>query len=128
AAALAAVSASISTPVCPFVLTSVTIFKRYPDSVFQLNEISTPDSDNGWHIGMIWCVFFAAMIPAIWATESTSPFLILSSVIALYISSVTSTELDALAILVETSLSETSTILRSEERRVGKEYRLRDSA
>src|SRR6185437_7888904 len=68
-----AVSASISTPVLPAVLTVATM--RSPASPAVAGSISTvtPVMGNGWHIGMSVLVCFAAIIPATRATAITSP-------------------------------------------------------
>ena len=61
AATLAAVSASISTPVSPWQRTSLRMC-RAASSIS--NEMSTFVSSNGWHIGISSLFFFAAMMPA----------------------------------------------------------------
>ena len=70
AATLAAVSASISTPVSPWQRTSLRMCRAASSAS---NEMSTFVSSSGWHIGMSSLFFFAAMMPATCATASTSP-------------------------------------------------------
>src|SRR6202167_5266379 len=71
-----AVSASISTPVWPATLTRARTL--IPGSFTSgASSIATSESASGWHSGMSSCVRLAAMMPAMRATESTSPFLAL---------------------------------------------------
>src|SRR5215218_5549661 len=70
AAPLTAVSASISTPVCPRVSTMASM--PIPSSSMA-NAIFTLVSISGWHIGISSGVFLAAMMAATCATASTSP-------------------------------------------------------
>ena len=71
AATAAAVSASISTPVCPLVLTVETIRTPF---VSTRTSTSAWDSINGWHKGISSEVFFEAITPAIRAISSGFPF------------------------------------------------------
>jgi len=66
-----ACSASISTPVGPFVFTVAEISKPQARGV---RVTSTLERANGWHIGIASAVRFAAWMPAMRATASTGPF------------------------------------------------------
>src|SRR6185437_4533867 len=68
-----AVSASISTPVCPVTFT-VARTRKPGSEGWGWISISTLVIGNGWHSGMSSCVRFAAMMPASRAAPSTSPF------------------------------------------------------
>src|SRR5699024_216114 len=70
AAALTAVRASISTPVSPAHRASARM--RTASSSTE-KAMSRPVRATGWHMGISSCVRLAAMIPATWATASTSP-------------------------------------------------------
>ena len=71
AATLAATSASISTPVSAVVFTFVAIETPFSH---RRRVTAMCDSGTGWHIGINSAVRFAAMIPAVRATSSGSPF------------------------------------------------------
>ena len=73
-----AVSASISTPVRPATFTrAVTLI---PGSLASgMASTSTCVSSSGWHKGINSCVRLAAMMPAMRAAPSTSPFFALPS-------------------------------------------------
>ena len=71
AATLAAVSASISTPVRPVVRTVALI--STPASTRSRSSV-TAETGNGWHSGIRSAVRLLPMIPASRATPSTSPF------------------------------------------------------
>ena len=68
-----AVSASISTPVFAVVRT-VAVISIAPRASSGSSETSMPVSGSGWQSGISSCVRFAAMMPAICAVVSTSPF------------------------------------------------------
>src|SRR4030043_783918 len=61
-------------------------------------------------MGIIWQVFLAAIIPAIWATAKTSPLAIFLSLIIFKVSGCITTEPSAIAIRCVSSLPPTSTI------------------
>src|SRR5258707_265205 len=69
-----AVSASISTPVCPVTLT---VARTASPSRSAVMSISTLLMASGWQSGISSWVFLAAMMPAMRAAPSTSPFLAL---------------------------------------------------
>src|SRR5829696_3517295 len=105
-----AVSASISTPVCPATFTSaVTLTPGSASSMAQ--STITLDSSSGWQSGMSSWVRFAAKMPASRAVPSTSPFLASPSRMRRTVSGVVTTAPSARATRAVTSFSETSTIL-----------------
>ena len=75
AATLAAVKASISTPVWPLVLTSDST-RTQQRSGSSCNCTSALDIMTLWHSGIKLLVALAPMMPASCAVERTSPFLI----------------------------------------------------
>ena len=70
---LTAVSASISTPVWPLTRTVASISTPAPSSD-GTRSTEMPLTGSGWHSGISSWVRFAAMIPAMRAVASTSPF------------------------------------------------------
>src|SRR3954453_7729470 len=104
-----AVSASISTPVGPVTFTLART--RQPGS-FALGSISTVtfDSARGWQSGISSAVRLAAMMPAIRATPSTSPFLACPLRIASSVSCCISTATRAVAVRAVSALADTSTM------------------
>src|SRR5712671_2046579 len=69
-----AVSASISTPVCPV---TFAVARTISPGKASSGSMSTAilESASGWQSGMSSCVFLPAMMPAMRAAPSTSPFL-----------------------------------------------------
>lgn len=67
-----ACSASISTPVLPVVSART---RQCTVCSCAFSSMSICDRAKGWHKGISSAVFFAAMMPAILAIPSTSPFL-----------------------------------------------------
>src|SRR3954452_12330675 len=109
-----AVSASISTPVGPVTFTLART--RQPGS-FALGSISTVtfDSARGWQSGISSAVRLAAMMPAMRAVPSTSPFLALPATIRSSVALVMTTRPPATASRSLAGLSDTSTIRASPE-------------
>src|SRR3954452_19489025 len=109
-----AVSASISTPVGP--VTFPLARTRQPGS-FALGSISTVtfDSARGWQSGISSAVRLAAMMPAMRAVPSTSPFLALPDTIRSSVALVMTTRPSATASRSLAGLSDTSTIRASPE-------------
>src|SRR3954449_1450381 len=109
-----AVSASISTPVGPVTFTLART--RQPGS-FALGSISTVtfDSARGWQSGISSAVRLAAMMPAMRAVPSTSPFLALPDTIRSSVALVMTTRPSATASRSLAGLSDTSTIRASPE-------------
>ena len=109
AAALTAVSASISTPVCPAQEADAVISteRRASSSV---REMSIPSIRTGWHIGMMSGVCFAAIMPATCATARTSPFFMPPFLMSAKVFSLTVTRPAATAVRTVAGLSPTSTI------------------
>src|SRR5580704_2390809 len=107
-----AVSASISTPVWPDTFTRAVT--RMPGSLASgVTSTSTCDNNRGWHSGISSWVRLAAMMPAMRAVPSTSPFLAsplrtMSSVFA-----VISTRPSATATRSVMALADTSTMWAS---------------
>src|SRR3569623_2089342 len=107
-----AVSASISTPVGPVTLTLAST--RQPGSLSSVVLSSvTLLSASGWHSGMRSEVRFAAMMPAIRAVPSTSPFLALPSTMSLSVSALITTKPSATATRSVASFADTSIICAS---------------
>src|SRR6202795_2587866 len=102
-----AVSASISTPVWPDTFTRAVT--RMPGSLASgVTSTSTCDNSRGWHSGINSWVRLAAMMPAMRAVPSTSPFLAsplctISSVIACISTRPSATATRSVAGLAETS-------------------------
>src|SRR5262245_7367692 len=69
-----AVSASISTPVCPFTLAVARTIRPGKASSGSMST-AILESASGWQSGMSSLVFLPAMMPAMRAAPSTSPFL-----------------------------------------------------
>src|SRR6185369_16633595 len=109
-----AVSASISTPVGPVTFTLART--RQPGS-FASGSISTVtfDSASGWQSGINSEVRLAAMMPAMRAVPSTSPFLALPETMRSSVAVVMRTRPSATASRSVAGLSETSTIRASPE-------------
>src|SRR3954463_12082885 len=109
-----AVSASISTPVGPVTFTLART--RQPGSVAS-GSISTVtfDSARGWQSGISSAVRLAAMMPAMRAVPSTSPFLALPDTIRSSVALVMTTRPSATASRSLAGLSDTSTIRASPE-------------
>src|SRR3954470_16212344 len=109
-----AVSASISTPVGPVTFTLART--RQPGS-FALGSISTVtfDSARGWQSGISSAVRLAAMMPAMRAVPSTSPFLALPDTIRSSVALVMTTRPSATASRSLAGLSDTSPIRASPE-------------
>src|ERR1041385_4823102 len=102
-----AVSASISTPVWPL---SLAVARTVSPGRFASGTMSSSTlvSASGWQSGINSCVFFAAMMPAMRAAPSTSPFLASplstrSSVFALITTRPCATATRSLAALADTS-------------------------
>src|SRR5450830_1360786 len=102
-----AVSASISTPVCP--VTFTVAWTRKPGRLCSgLISISTLVIGSGWQSGISPWVRLAAMMPAMRAAPSTSPFMALpasttSSVCLRMITRPSATATRSVALLAETS-------------------------
>src|SRR5580704_10056442 len=102
-----AVSASISTPVWPDTFTRAVT--RMPGSLASgVTSTSTCDNRSGWHSGISSWVRLAAMMPAMRAVPSTSPFLAsplrtMSSVFAVISTRPSATATRSVAALAETS-------------------------
>src|SRR6266702_40595 len=109
-----AVSASISTPVGPVTFTLART--RQPGS-FASGSMSTVtfDSASGWQSGISSEVRLAAMMPAMRAVPSTSPFLAFPETIRSSVALVMTTRPSATASRSVAVLSETSTIRASPE-------------
>src|SRR6478736_3535710 len=109
-----AVSASISTPVGPVTFTLART--RQPGSVAS-GSISTVtfDSASGWQSGISSAVRLAAMMPAMRAVPSTSPFLALPETMRSSFALVMMTWPSATASRSVAGLSDTSTIRASPE-------------
>src|SRR5690349_18305463 len=107
-----AVSASISTPVGPVTLT---VARTMQPGSFASGAMSssTLDSASGWQSGISSEVRLAAMMPAILAVPSTSPFLALPEMISSSVALVISTRPSATATRSVAGLAETSTIRAS---------------
>ena len=69
-----------------------------------------PSTCTGWHMGISSAVRLAPMIPATWATASTSPFFIPPSRIRARVSRLTYTRAPARALRRVGAFSPTSTI------------------
>src|ERR1043165_4132472 len=110
-----AVSASISTPVWPF---SLAVARTMRPARFSSETISTSTlvSASGWQRGISSCVFFAAMMPAILAAPSTSPFLASPLRTRSSVLRVITTRPSATAMRWVTRLPETSTMRASPRR------------
>jgi len=109
AAIATAVKASISTPVLEVVLARLWILiELVPGS--SLNSTCIWLRGSGWQSGIKLDVCLPPIIPAIWETVKTSPFFSLFSRTALKASSLRTTEPTAIASLVVTFFSLTSTI------------------
>src|SRR3989442_557075 len=104
-----AVSASISTPVWPRVLT-VTAMATAERAWSTSNSTETPVSRSGWHIGISSQVRLAAITAATWATARTSPFLMPPLWIAARVAGCIRISPAAVATRSVTSLSPTSTM------------------
>src|SRR3954454_16996305 len=109
-----AVSASISTPVGPVTLTLART--RHPGRLAS-GSMSTVtfDSASGWHSGISSEVRLAAMMPAMRAVPSTSPFLALPDMISPSVASLMMTCASATASRSVAGLSDTSTMRASPE-------------
>ncbi len=102
-----AVSASISTPVWPVVLTrAVTASPSSPGST----RTSALLIGKGWHMGISSEVFLAAMTPATSATARTSPFLPSPESARRRVSALIRTNPSATASRVVAAFPDTSTI------------------
>src|SRR5438270_3362961 len=113
-ATVTAVNASISTPVGPATFTLART--RQPGS-FASGSMSTVTFDNasGWQSGISSEVRLAAMMPAMRAVPSTSPFLALPETISSSVALVMTTRPSATASRSVAGLAETSTIRASPE-------------
>src|SRR5947209_3994595 len=108
----AAVSASISTPVCPDTFAS--LVTRTPGRLSSASRSTLIFMrDSGWQSGISSCVFFAAMMPAMRATANTSPFLAWPERQSASVSGRMTTLPSAIATRSVTALAETSTIRAS---------------
>src|SRR5437879_8301706 len=109
-----AVSASISTPVGPVTLT---VARTMQPGSFLSGVMSrvTFDSASGWQSGISSEVRLAAMMPAMRAVPSTSPFLALPDTIRSSVVLLMTTRPSATASRSVAGLSETSTIRASPE-------------
>src|SRR3954462_6602098 len=109
-----AVSASISTPVGPV---TFTLARTRQPGRFASGSISavTFDSARGWQSGIRSAVRLAAMMPAMRAVPSTSPFLALPDTIRSSVALVMTTRPSATASRSLAGLSDTSTIRASPE-------------
>src|SRR3984957_7045191 len=107
-----AVSASISTPVWPETFTRAVT--RTPGNVASgVTSTSTCDNSRGWHSGINSWVRLAAMMPAMRAAPSTSPFLALPSRTMSSVFAVISTRPSATATRAVAGVAETSTMWAS---------------
>src|SRR5262245_47362163 len=107
-----AVSASISTPVWPPTFTSAET--RSPvGSREASNSTVAFVIASGWQSGINSCVFFAAMMPAMRAVASTSPFLAVPVSMSASVSGPIVTKPSARAVRCVTALSDTSTMRAS---------------
>src|ERR1700722_9331023 len=104
-----AVSASISTPVGPVTLT-VARTRRAGAASSGATSTSTLVIASGWQSGMSSLVFFAAMMPAIRAAPSTSPFLALPDITSASVSALMRTRPSATAMRSVAAFSDTSTM------------------
>mmetsp|Transcript_63347 Transcript_63347/g.125237 ORF Transcript_63347/g.125237 Transcript_63347/m.125237 type:complete len:241 (-) Transcript_63347:140-862(-) len=109
AATVAAVRASISTPVAA-VHVAVASMSRACASGRSRRLTATCDSATGWQSGMSSDVRFAAMMPARRAVTSTLPLALVLAVSAEKAAGPRWTEEAATAVLVVSALAETSTI------------------
>src|SRR3954469_8364746 len=107
-----AVSASISTPVGPVTFTVARTMQ--PGSLLSgaMSRV-TFDSASGWHSGIRSAVRFAAMMPAMRAVPSTSPFLALPETISSSVALLMTTLPSATAVRWVAGLADTSTIRAS---------------
>src|SRR5438270_65222 len=107
-----AVKASISTPVWPVTLT---VARTIRPGSFQSGSIATATcvTGRGWQSGISSCVFFAAMMPAMRAAPSTSPFLALPLITRSSVFTAMSTRPSATATRSVADLAETSTMRAS---------------
>src|ERR1700752_277920 len=107
-----AVSASISTPVGPVTLTVARTVQ--PASLASaVMSSSTLESASGWQSGISSEVRLAAMMPAMRAVPSTSPFLALPETISSSVALLMTTRPSAIATRSVAGFAETSTIRAS---------------
>src|SRR5438874_2844180 len=107
-----AVSASISTPVCPLILTlarTISPGRRWSGSM----STAICEMASGWQSGISSWVFFAAMMPAMRAAPSTSPFLALPLRTRSSVDMAIATRPSATATRSVAALAETSTMRAS---------------
>src|SRR5690606_5087059 len=109
-----AVSASISTPVLP--RTRTVAETRRPGSASS-GSISTATlvSSSGWQSGISSCAFLAAIMPAMRAVASTSPFLALPAWMAANVPACIRTDPSATATRSVSAFAPTSTMCASPE-------------
>src|SRR5262245_57470080 len=110
-----AVSASISTPVWPVTLT---VARTTRPGSLRSGSISTAmlESGRGWQSGISSCVRFAAMMAAMRAAPSTSPFLALPASTRSRVFAVITTRPPAMATRSVAALADTSTMRASPRR------------
>ena len=107
-----AVSASISTPVWPPTFTSAVT--RMPVGSRESSKSTLAlVMASGWHSGISSCVFLAAMMPAMRAAASTSPFLASPCSTSASVADAMATKPSARAVRCVVALSETSTMRAS---------------
>src|SRR5262249_45124462 len=107
-----AVSASISTPVGPVTFT-VARTMQPGNLASAVISSSTLESASGWQRGISSEVRFAAMMPAMRAVPSTSPFLALPEIISSSVALLMTTRPSATATRSVAAFAETSTIRAS---------------
>src|SRR3954453_17269754 len=105
-----AVNASISTPVWPVTRTVARTTKPVLSGAMST---ATCVMGRGWQSGINSCVFFAAMMPAIRAAPSTSPFLALPASTRSSVGGAMTTRPSAIATRPVAALAETSTMRAS---------------
>src|SRR5665213_2742588 len=104
-----AVSASISTPVWPATLAFARM--RRPGRVASASMSTKMDErESGWQSGISSCVRLAAMIPAMRAAPTTSPFLALPETISASVAAFIVTAPSAIAVRSVAVLAPTSTM------------------
>src|SRR5262245_858757 len=110
-----AVRASISTPVWPV---TFTVARTTRPGNLRSGSISTAmlETERGWQSGISSCVRFAAMMPAMRAAPSTSPFLALPASTRSRVFAVITTRPPATATRSVAALADTSTMRASPRR------------
>src|SRR5215470_375505 len=107
-----AVSASISTPVCPVTLAVARTMRPGKASSGSMST-AILESASGWQSGMSSCVFLPAMMPAMRAAPSTSPFLASPLSTRSSVAGVITTRPSAMAMRSVAGFADTSTMRAS---------------